>query len=161
MSLPAGLVPELVDHIEAYCPTTVDDRWLFATSTGRPWYRWEGNRAWSEAKVAVDTKRAEQGLPGLPEGLHMHDLRHSGLTLVAMSGVTTKELMRRGGHASPTAALRYQHVAEGRDREIADKLGLLFDDAKISRDERAKTVTPLFAARSPRDGKRKGGGAGS
>ena len=35
--------------------------------------------------------------------------------------------MRRGGHASPTAALRYQHEAEGRDREIADALGTLFD----------------------------------
>lgn len=59
----------------------------------------------------------------LPDGLHMHDLRYSGLTYVAHSGVTTKELMRRGGHGSPTAALRYRHEADGRDRAIADALG--------------------------------------
>jgi len=28
--------------------------------------------------------------------------------------------MRRGGHANPTAALRYQHATEDRDRAIAD-----------------------------------------
>ena len=159
VSLPAGLVPELVDHIEAYCPPTVADRWLFATATGRPWWRWEWHVAWSEAKAAVDASRTEAGLPLLPEGLHMHDLRHSGLTLVAMTGVTTKELMRRGGHASPTAALRYQHVAEGRDREIGDRLGEMFDFARVSRDQRAMAVTPISAARSARDGKRKAGEA--
>jgi hypothetical protein len=38
--------------------------------------------------------------------------------------------MRRGGHASPNAALRYQHEADGRDREIADALGALFDSPR-------------------------------
>jgi hypothetical protein len=30
--------------------------------------------------------------------------------------------MRRGGHASARAALRYQHASETRDRMLADKL---------------------------------------
>ncbi len=34
-------------------------------------------------------------------------------------GVTTKELMARIGHASPRAALIYQHATEQRDRKIA------------------------------------------
>ena len=39
--------------------------------------------------------------------------------LVPDSGITTKELMARIGHASPRAALIYQHATEQRDREIA------------------------------------------
>jgi integrase len=44
------------------------------------------------------------------EELHFHDLRHSGATLAAATGATTKELMARMGHASPRAALNYQHA---------------------------------------------------
>ncbi len=54
--------------------------------------------------------------------LYFHDLRHSGLTWAAASGASPAELMRRGGHASPEAALRYQHATEERDRAIADAL---------------------------------------
>jgi integrase len=57
---------------------------------------------------------------GAPEGLRIHDLRHHAATLTArMPGITTKELMARIGHASPRAALIYQHATEQRDREIA------------------------------------------
>jgi hypothetical protein len=80
-----------------------------------------------ESPGTVNKARADQGSAGLRDGLHLHDLRHSGLTLVATSGATTKELMKRGGHASATAALRYQHIADGRDREIADALGRMFE----------------------------------
>lgn len=83
--------------------------------------------AWSKARDAVNAERDTEGTAPLPAGLPMHDLRHSGLTYVAHSGVTTKELMRRGVHASCTAALRYRHEADGRDREIADALDVLFD----------------------------------
>lgn len=34
-------------------------------------------------------------------------------------------LERRGGHANPVAALRYQHATEDRDRAIADALASL------------------------------------
>lgn len=39
-----------------------------------------------------------------------------------MPGVTTKELMARIGHASPRAALIYQHATRERDRAIASYL---------------------------------------
>ena len=39
-----------------------------------------------------------------------------------MPGVTTKELMARIGHASPRAALIYQHATKERDRAIASFL---------------------------------------
>ena len=43
----------------------------------------------------------------------------------AQSGATTAELMHRLGHTTPEMALRYQHVAEGRDAEIAERLSKL------------------------------------
>jgi hypothetical protein len=45
--------------------------------------------------------------------------------MAAQVGATTKELMVRLGHASPRAALIYQHAAEYRDRAIADGLEAL------------------------------------
>ena len=51
--------------------------------------------------------------------LRFHDLRHSGAVLAAATGATLAELMARLGHSTPAAALRYQHAAAGRDREIA------------------------------------------
>ena len=57
--------------------------------------------------------------------LHLHDLRHSGLTWSAALGATTAELMYRAGHKSPAAALRYQHAAQDRDELLADALGTL------------------------------------
>ena len=57
--------------------------------------------------------------------LRFHDLRHSGAVLAAATGATLAELMARLGHSSPAAAMRYQHAARGRDREIAALLSKL------------------------------------
>jgi integrase len=51
-----------------------------------------------------------------------HDLRHTGNTLAAATGASTKELMSRMGHASPRAALIYQHASQDRDAVIAAAL---------------------------------------
>ena len=52
---------------------------------------------------------------GLPD-VHFHDLRQAGLTLSAQSGATLAEVMRRAGHASSAAALRYQMPRTGATR---------------------------------------------
>jgi integrase len=52
--------------------------------------------------------------------LRWHDLRHSGAVLAARTGATLAELMQRLGHSTPQAAMRYQHAAQGRDRQIAE-----------------------------------------
>lgn len=52
----------------------------------------------------------------------IHDLRHTGNTLAANAGATTKDLMKRLGHATESAARRYLHTVEGRDAEIAKAL---------------------------------------
>ena len=56
------------------------------------------------------------------EGLRFHDLRHTANTM-AVPGPSTRELMRRMGHASTRAAMIYQHASDDRDRVIADTLG--------------------------------------
>jgi integrase len=65
-----------------------------------------------------------------------HDLRHTGLTLAAQSGATTRELMARAGHTTSQVAMRYQHSARERDRAIADALGTDLEAAAKHNDER-------------------------
>lgn len=81
---------------------------------------------WKDARIKA-------GLPGV----HFHDLRHAGLTLSAQAGATLAEVMRRAGHSSAAAALRYQHAADRRDAVIASRLSLLAEerDAERTADE--------------------------
>ena len=65
--------------------------------------------------------RAAAGRPDL----RLHDLRHTAAVLSAQSGATVAELMGRYGHSSAGASLRYQHVAHGRDAEIAARMSRL------------------------------------
>ena len=62
-------------------------------------------------------------------GLRWHDLRHSGAALTAAAGASLAELMARLGHSTPGPALRYQYVAQGRDREMASLLSKLAEVA--------------------------------
>ncbi len=55
-------------------------------------------------------------------GTHFHDLRHAAATMVAQNGATTAELMAHMGHASPAAALRYQHAETERMRALARRM---------------------------------------
>lgn len=59
------------------------------------------------------------------EDLRLHDLRHTGAVLAAQTGATLAELMARLGHSTPGAAMRYQHAAAERDKEIARRLSAL------------------------------------
>jgi integrase len=45
--------------------------------------------------------------------------------MAAATGATLAELMARLGHSTPGAAMRYQHAAQERDREIAAALSRL------------------------------------
>ena len=67
-------------------------------------------------------------IAGRPD-LRVHDLRHSAATMAAQAGATLAELMTRMGHSTAKAALVYQHVAEGRDRIIAERMALLAEGA--------------------------------
>jgi integrase len=113
LTIPDNIIMAVEDHLDRFVAPT-NDAWLFATSSGTPVSPRNLYRAWSRARRAA----------GRPD-LRLHDLRRTGLTWVAIAGATTKEIMRRGGHSNPRAALMYQHAAESRDREIAASLAKL------------------------------------
>jgi integrase len=56
------------------------------------------------------------------EGLHFHDLRHTGNTFAAAGRTGIRDLMARMAHDSERAALIYQHRARGADKFITDNI---------------------------------------
>jgi integrase len=68
------------------------------------------------------------------EGLHVHDLRHTGNQFAAYSGAGLKDLMMRMGHDSERAALIYQHEARGADQRITDAIDI-YVQAERGRDD--------------------------
>lgn len=119
LHLPAFVLPELEAHLSSFVlaePTA----WIFANGEGGLLRETSFARAWNAARA----------VSGLPAGFRFHDLRHTANTLTAAAGASTRELMARLGHASPRAAVRYQHATSDRDRVIAD----LLDDFVAGRD---------------------------
>jgi integrase len=112
--IPAEIIPDLQAHLDTYAEFGPDGR-VFVGPRGGPLRRSGFRRVWNRT-------RADVGLPDL----HFHDLRHVGNTLAASTGASLRELMTRMGHASPRAALIYQHASLDRDKVIAQALGEAF-----------------------------------
>jgi integrase len=98
-------------HLDQFTAAS-PDAYLFTGDKGGQLRRAVWFREWDAARRAL----------GLAE-LHFHDLRHTHGTLVATSGATMKETMRRLGHSTIQAAMIYQHATDDRDRELADAIG--------------------------------------
>jgi integrase len=108
--VPPHVVPALRSHLERYTGPEPEDL-VFTGTQRQPLRRASLYTAWLRAT----------GQLGL-DGVRLHDLRHTGATLAAATGASTKELMNRLGHASSDAALRYQHATQDRDVAIARAL---------------------------------------
>ena len=110
VALPTIVVEALDHHLATYVGRGRDSAVFVGTKNGKPLRRHVLSIKWRRACQAA----------GAPEGLRIHDLRHHAATLAArMPGITTKELMARIGHASPRAALIYQHATAERDHAVA------------------------------------------
>jgi integrase len=120
LAIPRNVMPAVEAHLGRFVARD-PAAWLFAGEDGRPTTPSTLDRAWQRG-------RAEIGRTDL----FLHDLRHSGLTWAAATGASVAELMRRGGHQHPAAALRYQHATADRDRALADALAGL-----------AQQITPI------------------
>jgi integrase len=120
LTIPSNVSKALDYHLARFVDPDVD-AWLFPGSDGEPVSPRTIDRAWTKARVAAG--RAD---------LHFHDLRHSGLTWAAATGASTAELMRRAGHRSHVAAVRYQHATTDRDRVLAEALADLADTATVT-----------------------------
>ncbi len=130
VAIPGNVAALITEHLAKHVGPE-PDAWLFAGESGQPITPRTLDRAWDKARRAAG--RAD---------LHLHDLRHSGLTWSAAAGATTAELMHRAGHASPVAALRYQHATADRDRALADALAEL--SRAVPLNDRVKTGEPRF-----------------
>ena len=109
-----AIPPHLLSPLDAHLRRWVGaerEALVFTGEKGGPLRRTHWNARW----------RAARDIVGCPH-LRFHDLRHTGNTLAASTGASTRELMARLGHASPQAALRYQHATRERDRLIAEAL---------------------------------------
>ena len=140
IALPPHIVPELESHLASFVGVEPSSH-VFTSPDGAPLRRSNFNRrVWQPTCADVGIS-----------GLRFHDLRHTGNTIAASTGASTKELMARMGHASPRAALIYQHATIERDRALADALSRLADATPAKRpalrlvrggpDERYHSVT--------------------
>lgn len=113
VAVPPHIAARLVEHMKAHTGRAPDS-FVFTTTWGSRLAAGTVSRPFREAvrKIGKPTVR-------------IHDLRHVGAVLAAQSGATTKELMARLGHTTPTMAMHYQHVAEGRDAELAKRMSQL------------------------------------
>jgi integrase len=111
VAIPAVVVPDLRAHLDWFADRSPDTH-VFVGPQGGRLRRSNFRKLWVKACQAAH----------LPADLHFHDLRHTGNTLAAATGASVKELMTRMGHASPRAAMIYQHATSERDRLIADAL---------------------------------------
>ena len=120
LSVPGNVMESIDRHLAEFTDSS-PDALIFTMDSDAPLTAATLQRAWSRARRIV----------GRPD-LHLHDLRHTGLTLAAATGATSAELMHRAGHSSASAALRYQHATQDRDRVLADALEALVRPATVT-----------------------------
>lgn len=111
--IPPHIIPQIEDHLSRFVGGKRDSL-LFEADNGGHLQPSTVQRHWYKARKAAGR-----------DDLRWHDLRHSGAVLAAATGASLAELMARLGHSTPQAAMRYQHAAQGRDREIAALLSKL------------------------------------
>ncbi|MFJ4984388.1 tyrosine-type recombinase/integrase [Streptomyces sp. NPDC088732] len=118
VAFPSELLPDVQGHLDIYSGPGRDGH-VFLGPQGGQLRRSNFRDDWIRARTTA----------GVTADVHFHDLRHTGNTLAA-SGASLRELMTRMGHSTPRAALIYQHMVNGRDREIADRLGSMIRKAR-------------------------------
>ncbi|GAA0352689.1 tyrosine-type recombinase/integrase [Micropruina glycogenica] len=111
VAFPPHLGEAVKEHLRTHAQWGKDGL-LFPTTHG------EQYRAPTFHQAYFRKAREAAGRPNL----RFHDLRHTGATLAAASGATLAELMQRLGHSTVSAALAYQHAAQGSDKRIAVQL---------------------------------------
>jgi len=153
ITLPELLMPELRRHLETFTASGPDafvfvHAKAFVHAKGGQLRRSNFSKSWAGAL----------GKAGLPSGVHVHDLRHTGNTLTAEAGASLAELMTRMGHSSTRAAKVYLHAREERDRHLADVLDRMARRGELKRSGTARNVSRAGTqrARGRSNGPRRG-----
>src|SRR5450755_1982397 len=112
VGIPQAIIPVLREHLSVFVKAE-PGALVFPGVMGGPLRRGNFNKmsAWPYAVKSIGA-----------EGLHFHDLRHTGNTFAASGGAGIKDLMARMGHDSERAAMIYQHEAGGADQAITDAI---------------------------------------
>lgn len=112
MTLPASVMKDLAAHLERQPGST----YVFGPSGERPLFASDfRSHTWRRAL-------ADAGLAPL----RPHDLKHSGVALLAAAGVDPSEIARRAGHTSVAFTYdRYGHLLPEIDKQAATKLEIL------------------------------------
>jgi len=119
VAIPPHLIPVVRGHLTKHVDVKPDSL-LFPAVNG-------GHLAPATLYRRFYTAREAAGR----KDLRWHDLRHSGAVLAAATGATLAELMARLGHSTPQAAMRYQHAAQGRDKQIAALLSKIAENGGV------------------------------
>jgi integrase len=122
LTVPEAIRREIVKHLMEFTGPE-SDALIFTGKRGNALRRGNFNQLVRWTKTVKD-----MGVPGL----HFHDLRHTGNTLAAQAGVSTKDLMARMGHDDMRAALIYQRATSEADKKIAERLSGLVDEHQSS-----------------------------
>ncbi|WP_329457902.1 tyrosine-type recombinase/integrase [Streptomyces sp. NBC_01497] len=118
VAIPNVITGELSAHLAVYAEPGADGR-VFVGAKGATPRRNHFNRLWRRACATAEIA-----------GLHFHDLRHTGNTLAAATGASTRELMTRMGHSTARAALIYQHATAERERLIGNAVSAAVEQAR-------------------------------
>lgn len=113
LTLPSMLTQPIEQHLNTCGPLKAADFLFVDRRTGETPTATVWRRVWGNARSAAEAE------------FTFHDLRHLAGTLNATAGASIREAMARMGHASPRAALRYQHLVELRDAEVASSIDRL------------------------------------
>jgi integrase len=80
----------------------------------------------------------------MPQGLRIHDLRHTAASLLVSAGANVKAVQRHLGHSSASMTLdRYSHLFTDDLEALADRLDLVFAKANAS-SARPAVLEPVF-----------------
>ncbi|MFJ6636029.1 tyrosine-type recombinase/integrase [Streptomyces sp. NPDC091376] len=118
VAIPEVIVTDLITHLAIYAEAGPDGRVFIGAKKATP-RRNHFNKVWRRACDHAGIK-----------GLHFHDLRHTGNTLAAATGASTRELMTRMGHSTARAALVYQHATAERERLIGQAVSAVVEQAR-------------------------------
>lgn len=95
-------------------------------------------RFWIPACVATGLGTSANGHY---EGLRIHDLRHSAVTMWIAAGASAKEVATWAGHASVATVFdRYGHLLPGQEERVTDALALMYQAAKPAQDATVHTL---------------------
>ncbi|UZF54350.1 site-specific integrase [Gordonia polyisoprenivorans] len=122
VAIPGHIIPDLKAHMDSMASNDPNAYLFPSRDPSKPVSESSFQHHWEKA-------REKAGLPKY----RFHWLRHAGATWAGQTGATIAELQARLGHTTPAAAMRYQHAAQQRDRDIADRMSNLAKKSKKGR----------------------------